>query len=150
MWSQCNSHRPNVHLSHHILHFPFHRVFDYLGFLRWVIDLRQVLSRPCELFIFQFFACNTISQSQTWWSLFRLPLFLTMFLGEFSVISAGKISRKFVCFHFSSRMFGNKRNKANLSVIFGRTVDKLLQQILENALNDFINSWLRWVYVGEV
>jgi tyrosine-protein phosphatase YwqE len=36
-----------------------------------------------------------------------------------------------------------KRNKANLTVIFGRTVDKLLQQFLENALNDFVNSWLR-------
>lgn len=46
----------------------------------------------------------------------------------------------------SSRMFDvPKRSKANLSVIFGRTVDKLLQQVLENALNDFINSWLRWV-----
>lgn len=48
------------------------------------------------------------------------------------------------CSHSSSRMFDvPKRNKANLSVIFGRTVDKLLQQVLENALNDFINSWLR-------
>lgn len=45
---------------------------------------------------------------------------------------------------FRSRMFDvPKRNKANLTVIFGRTVDKLLQQILENALNDFVNSWLR-------
>lgn len=48
-------------------------------------------------------------------------------------------------FDFRSRMFDvPKRSKANLSVIFGRTVDKLLQQFLENALNDFIHSWLRW------
>lgn len=36
-----------------------------------------------------------------------------------------------------------RKNKANLSVIFGRRVDNLLQQILGNALDDFINSWLR-------
>jgi hypothetical protein len=38
-----------------------------------------------------------------------------------------------------------RKTKANLPVIFGRTgrIDNLLQQILGNALDDFINSWLR-------
>jgi len=36
-----------------------------------------------------------------------------------------------------------KRTKANLPVIFGRTIDNLIQQILSNALDEFVNSWLR-------
>jgi hypothetical protein len=35
-----------------------------------------------------------------------------------------------------------KRTKANMPVIFGRTIDSLLQQILGNALDDFVDSWL--------
>lgn len=156
VWSQRSSHRAHVHLSHRVLQLLVHLIFAYLDLLRWVIDLRQ----PCALdlqsgFIFQSCSCNTISQSQTWWSqsrrlfcltlLGRLPLAAYQHKNNFS-------HRKSVCFHCSSRMFDvPKRNKANLSVIFGRTVDKLLQQILENALNDFIHSWLRWVsHGGEV
>ncbi|KAG5684661.1 hypothetical protein PVAND_013879 [Polypedilum vanderplanki] len=49
-----------------------------------------------------------------------------------------------------SRMFDiPKRTKANMPVIFGRTIDNLLQQILGNALDDFVNSWLGKVVYDE-
>ncbi|KAL7027112.1 hypothetical protein ACKWTF_005311 [Chironomus riparius] len=42
-----------------------------------------------------------------------------------------------------------KRTKANLPVIFGRTIDNLIQQILSNALDEFVNSWLSKVVHDE-
>jgi hypothetical protein len=62
--------------------------------------------------------------------------FLHFIAGECEVIKIHSI--------FSSRMFDvPKRNKANLPVIFGRTIDNLLQQIIGNSLDDFVTSWLR-------
>jgi hypothetical protein len=105
-------------------------------------------SRPFPLFSFvtQSSLCSTKEIKRP--PLSRCPPlpFSTTPLGEthFLLLPAqpqGNYVKQF--FFCSSRMFDiPKRTKANMPVIFGRTIDNLLQQILGKALDDFVNSWL--------
>lgn len=43
---------------------------------------------------------------------------------------------------FESIAINTKQANNHLPVVFGRTVDSLLQQLLDNALRDFVTVWI--------
>lgn len=136
-------------MSHHCCFYDIQiTVINFINFLLW-----------------QCFLYNKIETSQQQRNPFRLRPSCTMLHGNFLIhsfqfffcllshptsllgvqhIFIELFTSKTPTSFYSSRMFDvPKRTKANLPVIFGRTIDNLLQQILSNALDEFVNSWLR-------